>query len=39
MFDRFEPIDGEFSYVCQEFEKSSYEAFATLADNIKSLMR
>lgn len=35
MFDRFEPIGGDFNYVCQEFEKSSYEAFAALADNIK----
>jgi len=35
MFDRFEPIGGEFNYVCQEFENSSYEAFTALADNIK----
>ncbi|MEX6688823.1 GntR family transcriptional regulator [Danxiaibacter flavus] len=35
MFDRFEPIGGEFSYVCQEFEKASFDAFSALADNIK----
>ncbi|MFT4154543.1 GntR family transcriptional regulator [Parafilimonas sp.] len=35
MFDRFEQLDGEFNYVCQEFEKASYKAFAELADNIK----
>lgn len=35
MFDRFEPLNGEFNYVTQEFEKASYEAFAALAEKIK----
>ena len=35
MFDRHEPLDGEFTYVTQEFEKSSYAAFSQLADVIK----
>ncbi len=34
-FDRYEPLTGEFNYVAQEFEKSSYKAFAELAENIK----
>jgi DNA-binding transcriptional regulator YhcF (GntR family) len=35
MIDRYEPLDGEFNYVTQEFRKSSYAAFAQLADAIK----
>jgi DNA-binding transcriptional regulator YhcF (GntR family) len=35
MFDRLEQLDGEFNYVCQEFEKASYQAFAELSDNIR----
>jgi len=35
MFDRHEPLDGDFNYVTQEFEKSSYAAFSELADVIK----
>jgi DNA-binding transcriptional regulator YhcF (GntR family) len=35
MIDRYEPIDGEFSHVTQEFGKSSYAAFAQLAPAIK----
>lgn len=35
MFDRFEPLRGDFNYVCQEFEKASFDAFSALADNIK----
>lgn len=35
MIDRHEPLEGEFSYVTQEFEKSSYDAFVQLAPAIK----
>ncbi|MEO6730381.1 MAG: GntR family transcriptional regulator [Ferruginibacter sp.] len=35
IFDRYEPLDGAFNYVTQEFEKSSYAAFSQLADAIK----
>ena len=35
MFDRFEPIEGDFCHITQEFEKSSYQAFAELADTIR----
>ena len=35
MFDRYEPLDGEFNHVTQEFEKSSYAAFVQAADAIK----
>ena len=35
MFDRFEPMEGDFSHVTQEFEKSSYRAFAELADTVR----
>lgn len=34
MFDRFEPLQGEFNYVCQEFEQASYNAFTALAGHI-----
>jgi DNA-binding transcriptional regulator YhcF (GntR family) len=35
MVDRYEMIEGDFSHVTQEFEESSYNAFAELADAIK----
>jgi len=35
MFDRYEALDGDFSSVTQEFEKSSDEVFTQLADAIK----
>jgi len=35
MIDRFEPMPGDFSYVTQEFEKSSYKAFRDLAATIR----
>jgi DNA-binding LacI/PurR family transcriptional regulator len=35
MFDRFEPLDGDFNHITQEFEKSSYRAFTELADDIR----
>lgn len=34
MFDRYEPLDGEFNHITQEFERSSYEAFKKLAPEI-----
>ncbi|ACU63068.1 regulatory protein GntR HTH [Chitinophaga pinensis DSM 2588] len=35
MFDRYEPLEGDFNYVVQEFEQSSYHIFEELADVIK----
>lgn len=35
MVDRYEPIPGDYSYVVQEFEESSYNAFVALKDVIK----
>ncbi len=35
MTDRFEPMPGDFSYVIQEFEKSSYRVFVELLDTIR----
>jgi DNA-binding transcriptional regulator YhcF (GntR family) len=35
MFDRYEPLDGEFNHVTQEFAQASYAAFAELAESIK----
>jgi DNA-binding LacI/PurR family transcriptional regulator len=35
MFDRYEPLDGDFHYVVQEFEKASYAVFEELGDVIK----
>lgn len=35
MIDRFQPLAEEFSYVVQEFERSSYAAFSELAPSIK----
>jgi len=34
MFDRYEPLDGEFNYVTQEFEQSTYKVLAELAETI-----
>ncbi|PUZ24668.1 GntR family transcriptional regulator [Chitinophaga costaii] len=39
MFDRFEPLDGDFNYVVQEFERSSFAIFEQLADVIKRYKR
>ncbi len=35
MVDRYEKIAGDYSYITQEFEQSSYRAFAALAETIK----
>ncbi len=35
MFDRFEPLEGEFNHITQEFEKSTYKVFSELAGDIK----
>lgn len=35
MFDRFEPLDGDFNHITQEFEQSSYNVFVELVDEIK----
>lgn len=35
MFDRYEPLDGDFNHVTQEFEKASYKAFSELAPRIR----
>lgn len=35
MIDRYEPIGRDFSYVTQEFEQSTYKAFAELSDRIR----
>lgn len=35
MIDRYEKIGGDFSYVAQEFEKSSYRVFEELKDTIR----
>lgn len=35
MFDRYEPLEGAFNHITQEFEKSSYHTFSELADEIK----
>ncbi|KAA2242958.1 GntR family transcriptional regulator [Chitinophaga agrisoli] len=35
MVDRYEPLDGEFNYVVQEFERSSYTVFEQLLHEIK----
>ncbi|MGY0036557.1 hypothetical protein [Pedobacter sp. NJ-S-72] len=36
MTDRYEPMPGEYSYVIQEFEESSYRVFVELLDTIRS---
>ena len=35
MIDRYEKLDGEFNYIAQEFEHSTYNAFAELAPAIR----
>jgi DNA-binding transcriptional regulator YhcF (GntR family) len=35
MFDRYEPLDGPFNHITQEFEQSSYKVFSELAEDIK----
>jgi DNA-binding transcriptional regulator YhcF (GntR family) len=35
MFDRFEQLEGEYSFVTQEFEHSAYKAFSQLSGAIK----
>lgn len=35
MIDRYEPMEGDFSHVTQEFEASSYKAFADLSATIR----
>jgi len=35
MFDRYEPLDGDFSHITQEFRNSSFEIFSKLAPKIK----
>lgn len=35
MIDRFEPLPGNYSYVVQEFEHSSYAAFGELSETIR----
>jgi DNA-binding LacI/PurR family transcriptional regulator len=35
MFDRYEPLEGNFNYVVQEFEKASYAVFEELLDVLK----
>jgi len=35
MIDRFEPMQGDFSYLSQEFEESSYQVFVELLDTIR----
>ncbi|HMG08316.1 MAG TPA: winged helix-turn-helix domain-containing protein [Mucilaginibacter sp.] len=34
MFDRFEPLDGDFNHITQEFGQSSYDIFSKLAPKI-----
>ncbi len=34
MFDRYEPLDGEFRHITQEFERASFKAFMELAPTI-----
>ncbi|MFI2743819.1 GntR family transcriptional regulator [Zhouia sp. PK063] len=36
MIDRYVPIDGEFSYIVQEFKNASYDAFHKLLPKIKN---
>nr|WP_199077807.1 GntR family transcriptional regulator [Pedobacter sp. ASV19] len=35
IFDRFEPLDGVFNHITQEFGNSSYEVFSKLAPRIR----
>ena len=34
MYDRYEPIEGDFNYVTQEFADSSYRIFTELAERL-----
>ncbi len=34
LFDRYEPLEGEFNHITQEFEQSSYDVFSKLAPQI-----
>jgi DNA-binding transcriptional regulator YhcF (GntR family) len=34
MFDRYEPLDGDFNHITQEFGQSSYKVFSELAPKI-----
>jgi len=36
LFDRYEPLEGEFNHITQEFEQSSYKVFSQLADEINT---
>ncbi|MBO9593952.1 MAG: GntR family transcriptional regulator [Niabella sp.] len=36
MFDRYEPIDGVFNHITQEFERSSYQVFEQLVNEIRA---
>ncbi|SDE33388.1 GntR family transcriptional regulator [Niabella drilacis] len=36
MFDRYEPIDGVFNHITQEFERSSYLVFEQLVNEIRT---
>jgi DNA-binding transcriptional regulator YhcF (GntR family) len=35
IFDRYEPLDGEFNHITQEFANSSYDVFSKLAPRIR----
>ncbi len=35
MFDRYEPLKGEFNYITQEFQQSTYRILAELAEPIR----
>jgi len=35
MFDRYEPLDGDFNHITQEFGQSSYQIFSKLAAKIR----
>jgi len=35
MFDRYEPLEGEFNHITQEFERSTYKALDELAPVIR----
>lgn len=35
MFDRYEPMEGDFNYITQEFEDASYRSFSEVAARIK----
>jgi DNA-binding transcriptional regulator YhcF (GntR family) len=36
MFDRFEPMEGDFCYVAQEFEASTYQSFVEVVEQIRA---